>query len=124
MSTTFKPTIGRVLRVAGVIAFGSALLAIPLSAAKKPDAKLEQCANGGPTCDTANPSRWITGNLGTHNSVYSEGDSVPYRAVLGNLGIGETYMVEIEWDSTQSGKHAIDYLTTYNRTVATASPCA
>ena len=32
-------------------------------------------------------------------------------------------MVTIEWDTTKSSKHAIDYLTTYNRTVANANPC-
>ncbi|MFL5797025.1 MAG: hypothetical protein ACJ77A_03710, partial [Actinomycetota bacterium] len=28
------------------------------------------------------------------------------------------------WDTTKSGKHAYDYLTTYNRTVSSADPCA
>ncbi|MEY2966926.1 MAG: hypothetical protein RLY50_976, partial [Actinomycetota bacterium] len=124
MTTTPMPITWRAARAIALIALGAFLVAIPLRAEQKPAIKLEQCANGGPTCDTVNPSRWITGNLGTHNSDYDEGSSVSYRAVLGNLGVGETYKVEIEWDATKGGKHAIDYLTTYDRSVASADPCA
>lgn len=122
MTTT--PFTWRIARAIALIAFGAFLVAIPLRAEPKPGIKLEQCANGDPTCNTANPSRWITGNLGTHNSDYDEGSTVPYRSVLGNLGIGQTYMVEIEWDTTKSGKHALDYLTSYDRSVPAADPCA
>src|SRR4029079_18914598 len=34
-----------------------------------------------------------------------------------------SHKVTIEWDTTKGGTHAIDYLTTFNRTVATADPC-
>ena len=51
-----------------------------------------------------------------------EGDSVPYRLVIDNLDLA-SHTVTIAWDTTQGGKHAIDYLTTYNRTVGTANPC-
>ena len=34
-----------------------------------------------------------------------------------------SHTVTIEWDTTKSGKHAIDYLTTFNRAVANANPC-
>lgn len=122
MTTT--PITWRIARAISLIALGAFLVAIPLRAQSKPAIKLEQCANGGPTCDTANPSRWITGNLGTNNSDYGEGSTVPYRAILGNLSAGQTYKVEIEWDTTKSGKHAIDYLTTYDRSVSAADPCA
>ena len=33
------------------------------------------------------------------------------------------HTVQIEWDTTQGSKHAIDYLTTFSRTVANANPC-
>ncbi len=41
-----------------------------------------------------------------------------------NLATTGTYTVTIEWDTTKGGKHAIDYLTTYNRTGATADLCS
>ncbi len=96
----------------------------PLQAAVKPSVSLEQCSNLTTTCDTTHSSNWQTGNLGTSNSDYAEGDSVPYRTIASNLTVGKTYKIHIEWDTTQSGKHALDYLTTYNRTESTANPCA
>jgi hypothetical protein len=98
--------------------------ASPLQAAGKPSISLEQCANKGPTCDASNASQWVTGNLGTSNSEYSEGDAVAYRAVLNNLTVGSTYKVDIEWDSTVSGRHAMDYLTSFDFSETTADPCA
>src|SRR5438094_1164125 len=94
--------------------------------APNPSLKLDQCANGPPstpdpcTADTA----WVTGNLGTGNSHYFEGDSVPYRISFANLSTTGTHTVTFQWDTTKSGKHAIDYVTTFNRTVTTADPCA
>jgi hypothetical protein len=96
----------------------------PLQAAVKPSVSLEQCSNLTTTCDTTHSANWQTGNLGTSNSDYAEGDSVPYRTIASNLTLGQTYKLHIEWDTTQSGKHAVDYLTTYNRTESTADPCA
>jgi hypothetical protein len=96
----------------------------PLQASSKPSVSLEQCSNLTTTCDTTHSSNWQTGNLGTSNSDYAEGDSVPYRTIASNLTVGKTYKLHIEWDTTQSGKHALDYLTTYNRTESTANPCA
>src|SRR5207245_3935961 len=55
--------------------------------APNPSLTHDQCANGPPstpdpcTADTA----WVTGNLGTGNSHYFEGDSVPYRISFANL---------------------------------------
>ena len=85
---------------------------------------LDQCANLGSTCDTANPSQWQNGNLGSSNSHYSEGESVPYRAKFTDLSPGEMYSATIQWDTTKQGKHAIDYLTGVARTETTADPCS
>jgi hypothetical protein len=90
--------------------------------AANPAADLDQCENGKSSapksCD------WINGNLNENNSHYGEGDSVPYRVTFSNLTVGPaTHTVTIEWDTTKSGKHAFDYLTTYNRTQA-GNPCA
>src|SRR6266536_4649078 len=92
-----------------------------------PSADLDQCANDpAPSshldgCDTS-ASQWVNGNLGASKAVYLEGDSIPYRMTFGSLSLS-SHTVTIEWDTTKSGTHALDYLTTFNRTVATANPC-
>jgi len=94
------------------------LATTPQVALAAPSISLEQCANlTDPTCD------WQNGNLGQSNSLYYEGDSVAYRMLIGGLTIGETYTVTIQWDTTKGGKHALDYLTSYNETVTSADPC-
>ena len=82
----------------------------------------------GPTFTTANaaanldqwgnlpPAAWQNGNLGQSSSKYYEGDSIPYRLKLTDLATGPGHTVTIEWDTTKSGKHALDYLTSYDRT--------
>ncbi len=89
-------------------------------------ANLDTCANG-PTnapvqCTGAN---WENGNLNGSKSHYFEGDSVPYRTVFEGLIIGNTYTITIEYDTTQGGKHALDYLTSFDRTEPTPgnNPC-
>jgi hypothetical protein len=42
---------------------------------------------------------------------------------LGNITPGTSHRVTIQWDTTKGGKHAIDYLTSYNRTAA-GDPCS
>src|SRR6266508_612859 len=92
-----------------------------------PSADLDQCANdSAPSpstdgCDT-NANQWVNGNLGPSKASYVEGDSIPYRMKFDNLAIG-AHNVTIEWDTTKSGKHAIDYLTSFNRSVTSANPC-
>ena len=120
---------GRIVRVVIATFLVAAVLTVtkwdsPLQASVKPSVSLEQCANLSTTCDTTHSANWQTGNLGTSNSDYAEGDSVPYRSIASNLTVGKTYKILIEWDATQSGKHAIDYPTSYDRTEATADPCA
>ncbi len=119
----------RLVRIAVVAFVTSSIMAVvkwdsPLQASVKPSVSLEQCSNLTTTCDTAHSSNWQTGNLGTSNSDYAEGDSVPYRSIASNLTVGKTYKLQLEWDATQSGKHAIDYPTSYARTETTADPCS
>jgi uncharacterized repeat protein (TIGR01451 family)/LPXTG-motif cell wall-anchored protein len=90
--------------------------------AANPSADLDQCENGKPA--TPKACDWINGNLNENNSHYGEGDSVPYRIVFSNLAVGSTHTVTFEWDTTKSGKHALDYLTSFDRTEPTANPCA
>ena len=89
-------------------------------------ANLDSCANGKATAHT--DCEWVNGNLNDTKSHYLEGDSVPFRLVIDGLSIG-THTATIAFDSTKGGKHAFDYLTSYNRTMnglnppSTANPC-
>ncbi|NNK72664.1 MAG: hypothetical protein HKO94_05685, partial [Flavobacteriaceae bacterium] len=65
---------------------------------------------------------WQTGNLGTSNSIYQEDDTVPYFTNLSGLTVDQVYTIEIEWDTSKSSKHALDYLTTYDRTYDPINP--
>lgn len=98
------------------IATGSAYAAGPAG-------NLDQCANGPSGTVNCTDGAWQNGNLNDNQANYFEGDSVPYRLKLTDLGPG-THNVTIEWDTTKSGKHAFDYLTNYNRTETTADPCS
>jgi hypothetical protein len=110
-----------------LFAIGSVFSAGGASAAN-PSATLDQCANDpfpSPNtdgCDT-NANQWVNGNLGASKANYSEGDSVPYRITMQNLSLTPDHHITIEWDTTKSSKHALDYLTSFNRTVTTANPC-
>jgi hypothetical protein len=102
---------------------GALFVSDPAGAA--PGGNLDQCENGSTgagTCTVAND--WVNGNLGASKAHYFEGDSLPYRLLLSGLAPASTNTVTIEWDTTKGGKHALDYLTTFNRTVSLANPCA
>ena len=93
--------------------------------AGNPAGDLDQCGNGPsnaavPCTGTA----WQNGNLNQNQAHYSEGDSVPYRLRFSNLSTTGSHTVTIEWDTTKSGKHALDYLTSFDRTETTANPCS
>ena len=109
-----------------VLAFAVPMLASTNAQAdSKPSVALDQCANLTITCDSdIHEAQWQNGNLNSSNSEYAEGDTVPYRAIFAGLTVGKTYMTTIEWETTKTFHHAIDYLATYNRTELTAMPCA
>jgi len=93
-----------------------------------PSANLDQCANDpspSPNSDGCNSdaTQWVNGNLGASKSVYVEGDSIPYRTRFASLATQGSHTVIIEWDTTKSSTHAIDYLTTFNQSVLNANPC-
>lgn len=115
--------IAAIVLAVGVV-FGSFLVTRGVEGASKPSLDIEQCANLAGTCDASTPSNWQKGNLGQSNSMYLEGQSVPYRSVITGLTPAETYALRIEWDSTESGKHALDFLTSFDRTESGADPCA
>jgi hypothetical protein len=106
---------------------GSTLEASSSFTDANPSATLDQCANDpapSPSTDGCNsgPTDWVNGNVNEAKAVYFEGDSLPYRMTFENLALS-SHTVTIEWDTTKGGKHALDYLTTFNRTVADANPC-
>jgi hypothetical protein len=112
-------------------ALGAAVLIAFLPAAAtgaNAAANLDQCANGAAPspsndgCDVA-AADWVNGNLGSSKANYLEGDSIPYRMRFSNLATTGPHAVTIEWDTTKSGKHAIDYIDTYNQSVLNANPC-
>ncbi len=112
--------LGTLSLVAAFLAFSMA----PASAAN-PSANLDQCANGSlasPNVPACNPDEWVNGNVNESKAHYLEGDSIPYRLRLANLALS-SHTVTIEWDTTKSGKHALDYITSFDRTVTTANPC-
>ena len=113
-----------VVIVTAVGLLGFALAQRDASGQPKASVSIEQCANANSTCDTASPSNWVTGNLNQNNSSYPEGNSVPYRAIISGLASGETYAVRLQWDSTESTHHALDYLTDFDHTESAADPCA
>ena len=87
-------------------------------------ADLDQCRNGpmsAPVVCTG--SAWVNGNANAIQAHYLEGESIVYRMRFDNLAL-TSHTVTIEWDTTQNGKHAIDYLTTYDRTEVSAAPCS
>jgi uncharacterized repeat protein (TIGR01451 family) len=118
---------GRAGRVLAATAFLIAIvMAAPaLARAANEAANIDQCRNG----TFSDPvqcidNAWQNGNLGPENSHYREGDSVPFRAILTNLdaSAGNTHTLVIQYDTLQNGKHAYDYLTSFNATETTANP--
>ena len=98
-----------------------------MAPAANPAVNLDQCANGPLAtpafCDLSGD--WVNGNLGMSKAHYVEGSSVPYRILFSGLTTGSgSHTITIEWDVTKSGKHATDYLTSFDRTETNANPCA
>jgi uncharacterized repeat protein (TIGR01451 family) len=87
---------------------------------------LEQCRNGVDGNTQCIDTAWQNGNLNGTNTLYREGEAVPYRALFPDLAPG-SYTVTIGYDYTkeQSGetKHALDYLTDYRFSEEDADAC-
>jgi hypothetical protein len=68
---------------------------------------------------------WQNGNVNQNQAHYGEGDSVPYRMKFDQLTIGASNTLTISYDTTKQGKHALDYLTDYDRTESAGNnPCS
>jgi uncharacterized protein (TIGR03382 family) len=95
------------------------------AAGTNPSADLDQCGNGPLTAPVpCTGAAWVNGNLNGNQAHYVENESVPYRMKFGNLSTSTSHAVTIEWDTTETGHHAEDYITTFNRTEITANPCS
>ena len=79
-----------------------------------PAANLDQWANLN--------NAWVNGNLGSSKAKYFEGDSIPYRLAFTNLDTTAVHHVTMQWDTLKGGKHALDYITTFNRSVKHVAP--
>jgi hypothetical protein len=98
----------------------SACLAVVLSPALSAvaqtfigSADLDQIRNGSASSPVS-PANWVNGNAGQSNAHYIEGYSVAYRCVITGASLNE-HTLDIEWDITHSNKHALDYITNFNR---------
>jgi predicted NUDIX family NTP pyrophosphohydrolase len=82
--------------------------------------KLEQLANGalknaiGPEGICIGDD-WVTGNVNAAKAHYTCGMTIPYRMAVSGLVPGNTYQVTIGYDTKKSDKHAIDFLTSFDR---------
>ncbi|MBU3823119.1 hypothetical protein KO566_13735, partial [Flavobacteriaceae bacterium XHP0103] len=81
---------------------------------QQPAANLDQVRNGAAN-SVNDPGNWVNGNAGSSNSHYAEGMSIPYRARLTALPAGTSVTLTLEYDVKHSSRHAIDYLTHYDR---------
>ncbi|MDH3246822.1 MAG: hypothetical protein OEM26_19530, partial [Saprospiraceae bacterium] len=75
--------------------------------------KLQQGGNG-PLGSEENPMTWESGNVNHAKAHYAECMSIPYRLEVINLVPLTQYCVTIGWDTKKSGKHALDFLTSYD----------
>ena len=74
---------------------------------------LDQMRNGSAGSPT-NPPAFVNGNAGSSQAHLLEGYSQAYRMAITGLSNG-SHQVVIEWDILQSGTHAIDYITHFQR---------
>ncbi|WP_163325182.1 T9SS type A sorting domain-containing protein [Draconibacterium mangrovi] len=80
--------------------------------------KLEQYANGALKDVTFSPTTntgWVTGNVNAAKAHYACGMTIPYRLQVSGLTSGVTYRVKIGFDITKDFKHAIDFMTSFER---------
>ncbi len=93
----------------GALALGATVQAAP------PAANLDQTRNGS-FDSPIDPPDWHNGNAGPQTAHFAESMSIGYRAILTNLPTDGTVITLIlEYDIKHSDRHAIDYLTHFQR---------
>ena len=86
----------------------------------QPAADIDQCRNGTPSAfndceDLGGGVGWVNGNAGGTNAHYAEGLSIPYRVRMTDVPPAISIKLILGYDITHSGKHAIDFLTHFDR---------
>lgn len=79
-----------------------------------PSANLDQVRNGS-AASPISPGNWVNGNAGSSQAHYAEGYSIPYRTVMTDLPLNTSITLTLGYDIKHSNKHAIDYLTQFER---------
>jgi hypothetical protein len=81
---------------------------------------LQQCRNG--SFDDINDCEelgggtgWVSGNAGSSNAHFHEGESIPYRLIMTDLPVGDPVTITLGYDVKHSGAFAIDFMTYYDR---------
>lgn len=76
----------------------------------------DQCSNddGDGYATGDNGCRWVNGNLQSSNSAYFEGDSTVQRLWLTGFVPESTHTVTLKYGTTKQGKHAYDFLTSWD----------
>ncbi len=118
-----KLNLKKAFHVFAIMALAASFLGPTSIYAVSSSVDLDQCRNGSATSPVnCSGSAWGNGNAGSSNSHYIEGQSIPYRAVLKDLPVGSPITLNLEYDAKNGGKHAIDYLTSYDRINESVSP--
>lgn len=97
------------------------LAASAASPYSNPAANLDQCRNGSASSpadclDLGGSLGWVNGNANATQAHYVEGYSIPYRVVMTDLPTdGTPVTLTLGYDIKHSDKHAIDYLTSFDR---------
>ena len=106
----------RVLRFWGkviVCLLAATLPLLPIIANAGPSGTIEQASNGTSSLPIS-PVDWVNGNITERKAHFVEGHSIPFRLVVTGLSNG-THRVLIGWDTRNSGRYAMDYLTHFDR---------
>jgi len=90
------------------VAFAQLLVIAP------PAANLDQVRNGA-AGSPVSPGNWVNGNAGPSQAHYVEGFSIPYRVVMTDLPLATPITLTMGFDIKHSNRHAVDYLTHYDR---------
>ena len=111
----------------GIALFASSASASPTGVSST----IYQCTNGKVSdpqpCQGSSGAKvngfqnWTGGNANASNAHWSEGQFIPYRAVISGLPAG-SYEEQFQFDTTWKSLHAIDYLGSYDATETTGGP--
>jgi hypothetical protein len=100
-------------KLIGLIAVIVLTLSITIVALALSIGTYDQCANDQGDGYPGSVCNWINGNLQHSNSTYHEGDATVQRLWLTDLITG-THTVTFDYGTTKGGKHAYDFLTSWN----------